>query len=307
MHRHARPNRLGFRSTIAFLVMATVVVVAVREGMFEDLARAGARHDGAGSGTLAGAEPTQRGLLANLERKPGVATAEARALGRFASLGLPIFCGGGTKPFVALTFDDGPGPYTERTMSMLTAAGDHATFFLVGRNLEYWPDLPARERALGAVGDHTWTHVGLAGASWSTLDEEVRRTRDALVSATGGPVGLFRPPLGSRDATLGTYLQSQGLVQVLWSVDSRDSDGASPQEVLANTIAGLRPGAIVLLHENRGSTLSVLPDILKAVRAKGLQAVSVPYLLAFDPPSEDQLRSGGCAVAPVASPSAISA
>ncbi|HJP66974.1 MAG TPA: polysaccharide deacetylase family protein, partial [Actinomycetota bacterium] len=240
MNRDVRPNRLGFRSTIALLVMATVAVVAVREGVFESLARAGARHQGR-PGIQAGAEPTQRGLLADLERKPGVAEAEAKAMRRFASLGLPIFCGGGTKPFVALTFDDGPGPYTQRTINMLTAAGDQATFFLVGRNLEYWPELPARERALGAVGDHTWTHVGMAGAPWSTLDQEIRRTRDALASAVGGPVGLFRPPLGSRDAALGSYLRSQGLVQVLWSVDSRDSDGASPQEVLANTVAGLRP------------------------------------------------------------------
>jgi peptidoglycan/xylan/chitin deacetylase (PgdA/CDA1 family) len=304
MEHAQRPGRLGFRSAITLVVVATIAVAAVREGVFEDLARAGASTGTPRSASVVlGAEPDQRNLLAGLERRPEVVSAEQKALQRFASLGLPIFCGGAQKPFVALTFDDGPGPYTARTMSMLRAAGARATFFLVGRNLEYWPDLPARERELGAVGDHTWTHRAMAGAARSTMDEEIRHTRDVLAEATGGSVGLFRPPLGSRDAILSGYLRYQGLVQVLWSVDSRDSDGASPQEVLANVVAGLHPGAIVLMHENRGSTLSVLPDILAAVRAGGLQAVSVPYLLAYDPPTEDQIRAGGgCGPVVVASP-----
>src|SRR6059058_1022780 len=82
-----------------------------------------------------------------------------RALGIALRRGEPIYCGGPRAKVVALTFDDGPGPYTEQLVGMLRAANAHATFFLVGNRLQYWPRA-AREEALGgnAVGNHSWSH-----------------------------------------------------------------------------------------------------------------------------------------------------
>jgi peptidoglycan/xylan/chitin deacetylase (PgdA/CDA1 family) len=116
-------------------------------------------------------------------------------------------------------------------------------------------------------------------------------------------VTLFRPPYGARDPALDQYVRSLGMVEILWSAESGDSAGAPPSVVLANAVAGLKPGAIILMHENRGSTLSMLPQILSAVADKGLQAVTVPYLLANDPPTEEQLRAGGgCGLSPTIPP-----
>jgi peptidoglycan/xylan/chitin deacetylase (PgdA/CDA1 family) len=230
---------------------------------------------------------------------PSAAQAEA-ALERLASLGFPVYCGGRSKPLVALTFDDGPGPYTLPTMAILRSFGDAATFFLVGKELKAYPTLegvPRLERQLGAVGDHTWTHPNLLGLPPSGLQHEIADTQRAIAAASGGPVLLFRPPYGGQDSAVESYVKSLGMVDVIWTIDSGDSHGAGPSRVLRNVVKGLRPGAIILLHENRGSTFAVLPQILRAMRARGLQAVTLPALLTLDPPTVAELRHPNlCAV-----------
>jgi len=87
-----------------------------------------------------------------------------------------------------------------------------------------------------------------------------------------------------------------GLLEVLWSVDSRDSLGANWAQIIRNVEAGMRPGAIILMHENHGQTIRALTTLLPELRRRHLRSVSVPELLATDPPSVAQLRKGylGC-------------
>jgi peptidoglycan/xylan/chitin deacetylase (PgdA/CDA1 family) len=86
------------------------------------------------------------------------------------------------------------------------------------------------------------------------------------------------------------------MIEVIWDVDSADSAGADKYGIAANVIRALRPGAIVLMHENRGQTIQALHRILPALRRRHLRAVPVSELLERDPPSERQLRAGrqGC-------------
>src|SRR4051812_15817117 len=72
-----------------------------------------------------------------------------RAIGIALRRGEPVYCGGGHANVVALTFDDGPGPYTEQLVSLLRAAGAHATFFLVGNRMQYWPSAARLEALSG--------------------------------------------------------------------------------------------------------------------------------------------------------------
>jgi len=214
--------------------------------------------------------------------------------------GLPVYCGGTQGNYVALTFDDGPGPYTARTLQMLRAAGDTATFFDVGKELRYWPDLPRQEAQIGVVGDHTWSHLRLTGLPFAKLRTEIMRTQEALTRATGAPVELFRPPEEAHSRASDKLVTSAGMLEVMWSTDSQDSaPGATPETVLENAQAGLRPGAIILFHENRGSTLADLPALLQVIRYVGLQTVTVPELLALDPLTEAQVKedakAGECA------------
>ena len=208
----------------------------------------------------------------------------------------PIRCGAGTLPLVALTFDDGPGVLTRQTMRLLHEHGMTATFFLVGKLLgeprfEGLPELAAR---IGALGDHTWDHVSMVGRTQTELDAQIAVTRRAITRASGERVALFRPPLGQHDERVDASVRSLGMLTVLWSLESGDSQGASADRIFRTVRDSLSAGDIILLHENRGTTQRALPRILDLIEARGFTTVTVPELLAQDPPTSQQLRAGTC-------------
>jgi peptidoglycan/xylan/chitin deacetylase (PgdA/CDA1 family) len=227
----------------------------------------------------------------------GPSAASTDPLQRLVDLGLPIFCGAGTKPLVALTFDDGPGILSEEAISQLNRFGYPATFFLVGKliGLPEFAGVIHDEVRLGAAfGDHTWNHVAMTNATPAELSSEIGRTRRATSAATHQPVRLFRPPLGLHDATLDAYVQSLGMLEILWSIDSGDSQGATADQIYRTVKANLSAGDIILLHDNRGTTEKALPRILELIRADGYTSVTVPQLLTMDPPSTARVRARSC-------------
>lgn len=216
------------------------------------------------------------------------------ALDRLARLGLPVYCGGPGKREVALTFDDGPGPYTLRMVRILRRDRARATFFLVGKKLAGFPGVPRAEATVAALGDHTWTHPDLAGLRAGQLDRELGSTKHAIGTVARSPVRLFRPPYGITDAAVSREARALGMVEVLWSVDSTDSaPGASIARTVATVERLVRPGSIVLMHENRGTTLAAVHYwLLRFLARRHLDPVSVPKLLVDDPPTPAQLRAG---------------
>lgn len=209
------------------------------------------------------------------------------------ALGKPIYCAGRRGDEVALTFDDGPGTYTKLAIAKLRKHGVKATFFVVGRNIALLPEAIREERALGAVGDHTYTHPLLTGLTPRSAEVEIVKTQAALERASGGGVFLFRPPYGAHDATIDAIARAHNLLEILWTVDSQDSLGANYAQIERNVIAGMHPGAIILMHENHGQTIRAMLSIFAALKRKHLRAVSVPKLLTDDPPSTAQVGAGG--------------
>ncbi|HEX2017232.1 MAG TPA: polysaccharide deacetylase family protein [Solirubrobacteraceae bacterium] len=249
-----------------------------------------------GASPAGGAErPAGAGRAPGTVGAPTAGTQEA-TLSRLISLGLPVYCAGPRGDMVALTFDDGPGPYTPLALRKLAKHGVRGTFFLVGNVLSRGPGMPLRERRQGAVGDHSWTHPVLPALPAALMHDQLARTQTAVASASGGRVRLFRPPYGARNPAVDAQSKALGMLEVLWNIDSRDSLGANYAAIADNVRRGLRPGAIVLLHENRGQTIRALLAIFDELDRRHLRAVTVPELLAADPPSEAQVRRGpqGC-------------
>ncbi|TML69547.1 MAG: polysaccharide deacetylase family protein [Actinobacteria bacterium] len=218
-------------------------------------------------------------------------------IAQLARLGLPLFCGGLRGRDVALTFDDGPGPYTPLALRILRRAGAEATFFVVGRNIARFPGDLRAETRLAVVGDHTWDHLDLVRMSRADATSQIARTALAEQSATGRRTVLFRPPYGARDTMVDGIARTLGLLEVVWDVSSADSAGADWQQIARNVTRHLRPGDIVLMHENRGQTIRALRYlILPALQRLRLRPVSLETLLAVDPPSRPLLREGygGC-------------
>jgi peptidoglycan/xylan/chitin deacetylase (PgdA/CDA1 family) len=231
-----------------------------------------------------------------------VSSVEARgiaAIRRLARLGLPVYCAGPRGNEVAFTFDDGPGPYTYLALRKLAAAHERATFFVVGRSMNNYPGWVQREVRVAAIGDHTYTHPFLLELSPAGIRDQLVRTRDLISHTIGVGVYLFRPPYGARNAVVDATAKSLGMLEILWTVDSADSLGANWAGIIRNVEAGLRPGAIILMHENRGQTIRALTTLLPELHRRHLRSVSLPELFATDPPSVAQVRAGvrGCGVA----------
>jgi peptidoglycan-N-acetylglucosamine deacetylase len=224
--------------------------------------------------------------------------AEIHAVRHLARYGLPVYCGGTRRRMVALTFDDGPGVYTHLAVRKLRAAGLHATFFLVGKEILTWHGLAQTEKPVGAFGDHTMTHPFLPALDHAAMVQEISDDQALIERTVREPVLLFRPPYEGRSPAIDAESRRLGMVEVLWNVDSADSLGASYLGIEHNVIAGLRPGSIILMHENRGQTIRALPVIFAALKRRRLHAVTVDQLLYYDPPTLRQLRRGydECAV-----------
>jgi peptidoglycan/xylan/chitin deacetylase (PgdA/CDA1 family) len=216
------------------------------------------------------------------------AAAEERAIDRVLSYTPAVTAGGGSGHEVALTFDDGPGPYTQQLVRVLNRYHVRATFFAIGEEERYFSAGTRLELESGdAVGDHTETHPMMATLSAHDQREELFE-QIARIELLGGPrPRLFRPPYGSFDATTFNELRALHLLMVLWSTDTRDYTRPGVSAIVQSALAGAHPGAIILMHDaggERAETIAALPLIIAGLRKRGLHPVTVPRLMLDDPP-----------------------
>lgn len=233
-----------------------------------------------------------------------VATSGASPSPTFRQLldaGIPIYCGAGTKPYVALTFDDGPGPYAAQLVDLLKQYDARATFFLIGRKVVRKPRLVRLEASVGALGDHSFTHSNLIKLPRSKIKSELARTQKAIRRVTKRKVILFRPPFGDNAPSILRIARGLGMLEVMWNQDSGDASELSTpssQQIYQNLVDRVRAGGIVLMHEDEvvPRTLEALRMFLPVLQQEGLKAVTVPELLRLDPPPLEQVAkgSGGC-------------
>ena len=174
--------------------------------------------------------------------------------------------------YVALTFDDGPTPATlPLLLDRLRAADAKATFFNLGGNAEAAPDLVRAQHEAGMwIGNHTETHPHLTEISEPAAFEEISRTQRILQEITGERPSLFRPPYGDTDERVRAQAAGLDMLEVLWTVDSRDWAGASRDDIVA-AARTLRPGGIFLMHDWAQASINALPQILTELRARGLR------------------------------------
>jgi peptidoglycan/xylan/chitin deacetylase (PgdA/CDA1 family) len=228
---------------------------------------------------------------------PAVRPSAANAVKRLLATGRPVYCGG-RLPYAALTFDDGPGPYTPLALRILHHARVPATFFLVGRNVGPYASFARREKSAGdALENHSFTHPLLTQLPAPAVQSELESTSAAISRTAGAAPSLFRPPYEAHNASVDQIAHRLGLLEILWSLDSRDALGANYAGIARIVSRQLGPGTIVLMHENRGQTIRALKFyILPALKRRHIRLVTVPELLALDPPSPAQLQAGlrGC-------------
>jgi peptidoglycan/xylan/chitin deacetylase (PgdA/CDA1 family) len=227
-----------------------------------------------------------------------VATGRARPLLASAEPAL-VSRGGSRRRLIALTFDDGPSPYTPQIVRILVAMHAPATFFLVGQQLRYFAAGLRDELWHGfEVADHTENHAWLIRLSEAGQYGQIDGAALAMTSLGAPFPSLFRPPYGEFDARTLAVLVRLRMVMVMWSIDPRDWRRPGVKWIVWTVLSGARPGAIVELHDgggNRSETVAALPAIIRGLRRRHYQLVTVSQLLADDPPAHHQSvpRSSG--------------
>jgi peptidoglycan/xylan/chitin deacetylase (PgdA/CDA1 family) len=185
------------------------------------------------------------------------------------------------KGHVALTFDDGPGPYTPQVLAELRSLHVRATFFVIGHNAAQSPGIVRALRAAGmVVGNHSWSHPNLTKLSLAKQRAQVRRTQDVLEATIGQRPRFFRPPMWAWNRTTARAVAEQGMIGVLFSVDTRDWSRPGVTAIVRQALTA-RDGQIIALHDaggDREQTVRALPLIVKGLRARGLEPVTLDEL-----------------------------
>ena len=283
-HARAVFRRRRWTAVVAFALMLVALVAFVSA-----VAAGGGRHSARALSRPPRPDPAQLAAQA--------AAADAAAVDSTLARTPVMVSGGGGAPEVALTFDDGPGPYTPRLVARLGALHAPATFFAVGSMERYFSaGTLAEVRAGDAIGDHSETHPFMA--MLNRRDQRLQLVDQARsLVALGAPYPrLFRPPYGSYDRTTFQALRRQHMLMVLWSTDTGDFRRPGVAAIVQNALSGARPGAIILMHDgggDRSQTIAALPAIVRGLRARGLQPVTVPRLLRDDPPPAGQQIPAG--------------
>jgi peptidoglycan-N-acetylglucosamine deacetylase len=184
---------------------------------------------------------------------------------------------------IALTFDDGPYPvFTPLLLDELKSLHVPATFFLIGRDAEQWPELAQRIEADGnEIADHTYSHPDLDQETPGQVREELLHGRDVLWSLVHDPSvkTMMRPPHGRfTEQTLKTA-QSLGYQVVLWTDDTGDWKSFTPEYIEAGVLKNATSPDIVLMHSGKLATVEAIPEIVDRFRRAGYTFVTAGELV----------------------------
>jgi peptidoglycan/xylan/chitin deacetylase (PgdA/CDA1 family) len=182
---------------------------------------------------------------------------------------------------VALTFDDGPGPFDDRLLQVLKDNDAKATFFLIGNKVAANPAGAKRIADAGMeIGSHTWEHPNMATIPPEDIAGQFSRANDAITAATGRTPTLYRPAGGLSSEAVRQTSARFGLAEILWDVIpfdwANDSNTAATRYMLMTYI---KPGSVVLFHDTYSSTVDLVYQFIPVLKANGYRLVTVSELL----------------------------
>lgn len=177
---------------------------------------------------------------------------------------------------IALTFDDGPGEYTDRLLDCLEKNGVKATFFMTGNHITAYPDTVIRMDQLGCeIGNHTYTHPNYADLNQTDGSAEIDGTNEVLASLIGRGAGLFRPPYGLADDLV---LSCTGLPVILWTSEIPAEEGKTADSITEEVLSCAEDGAILLLYDTDGTTVEAAESFIPKLLSEGYELLTVSEL-----------------------------
>jgi len=180
---------------------------------------------------------------------------------------------------IALTFDDGPGPFTPQVLSVLERYQVPATFFEIGEEVARYPQYSKMVAAAGfPVEDHTWSHPDLTRLPAPGVDSQIDMTQAEIRNVTGTTPQCVRPPYDAWNASVLSEIASRGLTTMSYSIDPKDWTLPGVQAIADRVVGAAFPGAVVDMHDaggDRSQTVAALPQIITRLRAMGYSFVSI--------------------------------
>ena len=182
---------------------------------------------------------------------------------------------------VALTFDDGPSPYTDRLLQILKDNDAAATFFLIGNKVAANPAGAKRIADAGMeIGSHTWEHPNMTTIPPEDIPAQFSKASDAIQAATGTRPTLVRTAGGLINDQVLAEAGKQGLADINWDVIPFDwANDANTGATRALLMSQIKPGSVVLFHDTYSSTVDLVYQFIPVLRANGYHLVTVSHLL----------------------------
>jgi len=193
---------------------------------------------------------------------------------------------------VALSFDDGPSPYTEGLFRTLLRYRVPGTFFMIGERVAALMESPGGARLLREmvdhgmeIGNHSYNHPRDLPDEGEGASLQLELANREIERASGFDPCLFRPPYGNLTPELVQRAKVLGLTTVKWDVDPEDWRHPGVSTIRERVLAGAMPGSIVVMHDNietDGQTAKALPSIIEGLKARGYHLVTITQLLGDD-------------------------
>ena len=179
---------------------------------------------------------------------------------------------------VAITFDDGPNPeYTVELLEGLQKRGVKATFFVLGAEVEKYPDIVKKIDDGGhLIGVHSYEHVNFGQIGDEAAIEQIEKTQEAIHNVTGKYAGDIRPPYGCWKKSLDVEVP---LIEVLWDIDPLDWATKDADTVVQRILKGVTEGSIILLHDASQSSVQAAFSVIDILQQENYEFVTVEDLL----------------------------
>lgn len=180
---------------------------------------------------------------------------------------------------IALTFDDGPSSFTGRLLDCLEKNNAKATFFMVGTEIDSFPDEVKRMKELGCeLGNHTCDHTDLTTLSAEDITSEISGVDERLLKLTGQGASVVRPPYGSVNDTVKATV---GTPMILWSIDTLDWKTLDTESTVETVMNNVKDGSIVLMHDIYSTSVDAAEILIPQLIEEGYQLVTVHELAAL--------------------------
>ncbi|MDO4311551.1 MAG: polysaccharide deacetylase family protein [Eubacteriales bacterium] len=183
-------------------------------------------------------------------------------------------------PRIAITFDDGPsGTYTPMLLDGLKERGVKGTFFLIGENVEKYPEVVKRLDEEGhLIGNHTYHHVEITKVSDEEAYKEIVDTNRVIYEITGKATEYMRPPFGAWQRNLELKLS---VLPVMWTIDPLDWTTENTDEIVNKVVTEAEENDIILLHDCYKSSVEAALRIVDILQKEGFEFVTVDELIMY--------------------------